>query len=186
MPDAKKKFWEGLRMSKIQNNKMRIVVNRNGFMEQFALSSLVRQAQLLARRAMEKGLRHLKITPVHAAIFVFIEILGERATPSNLAKHMLMSRPSMCALLNRMERYGYVKKTQNLKRKRSICIKFTPEGLRIFNEIKKHFTHEVYGKLSDKEIERIKHYTLIIRNRAASALGIDPHDIPFPPMSYLY
>jgi len=165
---------------------MRIVANRNGFMEQFALSSLVRQAQLLAYRAMERDIRYLKITPVQAAIFVYIEILGKRATPSNLARHMLMSRPSMGALLDRMERYGYIRKTQNPERKRSVCIKFTPRGSRIFNEIKEHFTHIVYGNLSAKEIKKIKQYTLIIRNRSAWALGIDPQDIPFPPMPFLH
>jgi DNA-binding MarR family transcriptional regulator len=146
----------------------------------FMLWVLMNQASDLLSRARNAELEKYSITERQAIILEIVSRLGNKASPTEIARWSLREPHSISNLLIRMEKQGLVCRTSNRDKKKKVDITLTEKGRKAFKEsLKKESIHKIMSCLSGKEIQALTPLMQKIRDQALTEVK-QTKDIPFP------
>lgn len=148
--------------------------------QDFKLWVLLQQARDVMFRAREKKMRQYGISARQAAVLFVIKTIGEKATPTEIAKWLLREPHTISSLLTRMEKEGLVNKSNNLCKKRQIKITLTEKGEQAYNHsLKRESIRETMSCLSEEERQQLGPLLEKIRDKALRNLTT-VEEVPFP------
>jgi MarR family transcriptional regulator for hemolysin len=110
--------------------------------------TLIRTISHLMERARARELARYGITVPQAGILRHIKQMGERATPSALARALFREPTSVSAILTRMEKLGLVERTAGPDRRNQVGIRLTERGekahlLAMENQTERHVASQL-------------------------------------------
>lgn len=142
----------------------------------FRLWVLLVQVSDSMHRAREAELWECGITIEQAAIvYVVVSLghLGLKATPARISRWMLRKRHTVTEILNRMEKEGLIRRTQDLEKKNMIRVSLTAKGKKAYQlSGKGDVVHEILAALSPKERQRLRELLRKVRDKAFEKIGL--------------
>ena len=149
--------------------------------EFFILWVLIAQTRDAFLAAREREYYNYRIKNERRAALFAIAALGDKATPTEIARVLIRKINSVTEMLNRMEQQGLIKKYKSSGRSK-ILIKLTDKGYEIYHQSLKNSTDKrILSVLSKRQREQLQSYLLKIRNEAARELGIQTWSLLFSP-----
>jgi len=129
------------------------------------------------RRAMHKlrarELYEYGITPEEAAVLFVVQAIGDRATPAEIARHLLREPHSISALVSRMQAGGLVRKVKDLERKNLVRVTLTDKGREAYRQsTKREVVHRIMSCLSEEERKQLKMLLQKLCRQTLKELGI--------------
>ena len=144
---------------------------------------LIHQTTDLMKRARSRELKASGTKIVHSGILFAVQILGDKATPAELARWLAREHHTITEVLKGMERKGLIKRTKDLKRKNMVRVSLTEKGKKVSRIAKKESIKHIMSCLSEEERKTLCEYMDRIRVRALQYMGI--YEKPAAPPSYL-
>ena len=139
----------------------------------FELWVLLAQTREAMFNSRKKELSKYSITPRESAVLNFVQTLGDRATPAEIARWLLREPHSISELLDRMEKRGLLKKDRDLNRRNVIRVSVTERGLEMHHQsLKRKFIHKIMFSLSDEESQQLRVYLEKLRDSALKQRGM--------------
>lgn len=146
----------------------------------FNLWVLLQQARDAVFKAREKELNQYGITPMEAAVLFTIQVIGDTATPAEIARWIFREHHTATALLNRMEKKGLVRKVKNPDRKSLWIVSLTEKGQNAYRQsVKRESIHTVMSFLSENERQQLESYLRKVRDEALK-YAVSAPTFPFP------
>jgi MarR family transcriptional regulator, organic hydroperoxide resistance regulator len=102
----------------------------------FIVQTLIAQTRDLLMKILNRELRKQGLTAVQFAVLDLVCILGNEATPTEIANRLLRQPHTVSSLLIRMENDGLLTRTRSQESKRNVIIALTPKGLDLLNEVR--------------------------------------------------
>ena len=128
-------------------------------------------------KARDKELRNTGISHVQRSVLFSVNIIGNKATPAELARWLFREPHSMSELLSRMEKAGLIKKVKDLEKKNLVRIVLTDKGCEAYKLSTRHDSiNNILSCLSPEELQQFGEYLHRIRGKALSELGIEYKD----------
>lgn len=138
------------------------------------LWTMLHQARDAISRLREKELHKLGISTAIAEVMFTIENIGSEATPTKISRHLLREFHSVSSILSRMEKKGFVKKVNDLKKKNAVRVYLTDKGRQVYKEAKKRESiFDILSCLSEKDGQQLALSLKEIRDEAIRTLGIE-------------
>ena len=148
---------------------------------EFYAWSLLHQTVDVISRAREKEVGRYGIALRQVAALHIINLLGDRATPTQLAQWLFRKPHTISSILDRMEKEGLIVKHKDLERKNLIRVSLTAKGREAYHHsVKRESIHDIMSCLSAAEIKQLRSYLDRLRDRALKELDISEKP-PFPP-----
>lgn len=148
--------------------------------QDFILWVLMNQASDLLARARDDELEEYSITERQAALLEIVSRLGNKASPTEIARWLVREPHSISSLLIRMEEQGLVSRILNHHGRKKVEITLTKKGKKAFKDsLKKESIHEIMSCLSEEEIQILIPLMKRIRDKALGKVK-ETKDIPFP------
>lgn len=142
--------------------------------DNFDLWVLLDRTRTAMYRARRKELRSCGILPRQAAILYLIEILGQAATPTEMAAWLFRTPHAVYELATRMEVKGLIKKIPSRRKREGVHYVLTDAGRDVYRFVSRRETiNSVMGLLGDEERSQLRHCLEKLRNRALIELGSD-------------
>jgi len=142
---------------------------------------LLHQTTDAALRARQKELDQFDISVIEAAVLVVIQAIGEKATPAEISRRIFREPHSVSALLNRMEKRGLLKKTQDLDRKNMVRVSITEKGRQAYDKsTRRKSIYKIMSSLSESERQQLTSCLEKLRNKAFKELTVEPKPPPLP------
>jgi len=111
-----------------------------------------------------------------------INLLGDHATPMQMAQWLFRKPHTISSILDRMEKEGLVIKHNDLKRRNLVRVSLTKKGREAYRHTaKRESIHDIMSCLSAAEIKQLRSYLDRLRDRALKELDITEKP-PFPPV----
>jgi len=149
--------------------------------EDYNLWVLLHQTTDATLRARQKELDQSGISVIEVRVLVAIQAIGERATPSEISRRVFREPHSVSALLNRMEKRGLVKKTQDLDRKNLVRVSITEKGQQAYDKsIRRKSIRRIISSLSEEERQQLRSCLEKLRNKAFKELTVEYKPPPLP------
>jgi len=149
----------------------------------FELWWLIRQTTHLMERVREKELGKHGLTIVQAGILFSVQLLGQRATPAELARWQAREPHTISGVLNGMVRKGLVKKVKDLHHKNMVRVAMTEKGKRIYSEVsRRESIYKMLSALPEEGYEQLQNNMKTLRARTLELLGTSNKSIA-PPFS---
>lgn len=152
------------------------------------LSMLMGQIHTISRHCLEKELDHGPITAEGLWFLAIVQMLRENATPGNVAKWMARKHNSTCAMLDRLEKKGFVEKKPIRKHgtRPQVGITVTEKGMQIYETRKRvNIVFDIFSCLSTEEKKELRRFLLKIRERAVEKARVY-EEPPFPSSDNMY
>ena len=115
------------------------------------------QANLLIKRELrERSITG--IVPAHGSVLVFLFQQSKRVPIKMIVEDVRRAKSTVTAMVNTLERHGYVRKLPCESDNRVTYVELTPKGRRFrkdFDDISKSLLDRVYGDMSVKDRERL-------------------------------
>lgn len=142
--------------------------------------ALLHQTVYAIARAREKELKRYDIAIRQVAALLIINKLGDKTTPTELARWLFRKPHTISSMLNRMEKEGLIEKSHDLKRKNVIRVALTEKGKRTYQQsTRRESIHRIMSCLNEKELEQMRSYLERLREKAFRELEITDKP-PFP------
>ena len=142
---------------------------------------LLFQAQHLAFETVESEFWHDGISTQQALALFIIQSLGGSTTPSELSKRLLRRPNSISAILNRMEKSGFVKLGSDPSRKGVMRATITDKGKQAFDNAWRklnEYSNTVTSTLSAEAKQRLSLDLETLRDRVLQEAS--SKIVPFP------
>ena len=107
---------------------------RFGCPEEDVFVSLWRTADLLARNA-EKVLKAADVSPTQYNVLRILRGAPEGLTCSEIGKRMISRDPDITRLLDRLEKRGLISRCREVKDRRQVQARISPQGLRLLSDL---------------------------------------------------
>ena len=121
----------------------------------------------------QKELSEFGVTVRQSGIMFFVASMGDKATPSRLARLTLLEPHTVSELLVRMENHGLIRKVKDLKRKNMVRVELAEKGQKIHREILKgEAAHEIFGQLSREEVQQLRPILMKLRGISLEKMGM--------------
>lgn len=147
---------------------------------EFRLWVLLRQVAHTTLVARDRELNQYGITTIQAAVLHTIQLIGNKATPAEIARRILRERHSVSGLLIRMEKDGLVRKVKDLDRKNLIRVAITEKGQQAYDQsTKRKSIHKIMSSLSEEERQQQRSCLEKLGNKALRELLVNRKP-PFP------
>jgi DNA-binding MarR family transcriptional regulator len=118
---------------------------------------LIRRTRDVLQVARQKELLKHGITPEHAAVLHILSDLGGSARPMDISLWLFRKRQSAHDLLDRMEKAGLIRKTNDPRRKNGILVVLTGQGRLLYKESSKlSLPAKIISSLSKQERKQLK------------------------------
>lgn len=140
-----------------------------------AWAMLRRTADIIAR-ARHKELTRYGITIRQASALHLIQMLGEQATPAEIARAELRQPHTVSAILQTMESQGLIQRQKDLARRNQVRAELTDKGRQAYEDSKKRESirsimtclddddlaslQRVLGKISETAKQELKRYSI--------------------------
>jgi DNA-binding MarR family transcriptional regulator len=149
--------------------------------EDYNLWVLLHQTTDAVLRARQKELDQFGISVIEVGVLVVIQTIGEKATPSEISRRIFREPHSVSALLNRMEKKGLVKKTQDLDRKNLVRVSITEKGRQAYDKsTRRKSIYRVISSLSEEERQQLRSFLEKLRTKAFKELTVEYKPPPLP------
>ena len=140
--------------------------------QDFELWWLIHQTTHLMERVREKELSKQGLTIVQAGILFSVHILGQRATPAELARWQAREPHTISGVLNVMVKKGLVRKVKDLHRKNMVRVDMTEKGKKVYSEVaKRESVYKMMSVLPNHGYEQLENYMDVLRTKALDLLG---------------
>jgi DNA-binding MarR family transcriptional regulator len=127
--------------------------------ELFNLYLLFTETSDLLRAARRRELDGYKIRPARSAFLLAIQSLGDRATPSILARQLIREPHSVSEMLRKMEGEGIISRKVNPVKKSSVIMGLTEKGQQIYGKLLLGLSHrKAMVLITGEERQRLKTY----------------------------
>lgn len=144
--------------------------------ETWVMLAQTRRAMFHAR---SEKLREYGISPRQAALMFMVLTLGERATPSELARCLFREPHSVSEHVERMKKAGLVRKVKDLKKRNLVRIELTEKGRYIYERsLTEEPVHRIMASLSGEEHEQLRALLRKLWDEAVKELGMEKRE-PF-------
>jgi DNA-binding MarR family transcriptional regulator len=138
--------------------------------------ALLRRTADIIARARHKELTRYGITIRQASALHLIQMLGEQATPAEIARAELRQPHTVSAILQTMEEQGLIQRQKDLKRRNQVRAVLTGKGRQAYEDSKKRESirrimsclddedlaglQRVLDKISEAAKQELKKYTI--------------------------
>lgn len=148
---------------------MNTVVNED---KQFELWQAFHQTHILVTKARQKELKKYATTTAQAAALDCIHHSRNKANPNQISKWLLLEAQSVSTLLNRMERAGLIRRSQDPDKKNAIRVRMTRKGEELYSQIvKRESIHRMLNSLSSIESEQLMQSLKKLKSEACKLLS---------------
>ena len=131
-------------------------------------------------RAREKELQRYGVSPEQVGVLFIVQALGNRATPSEIARLIIRQPHTVSALIERMAEKGLVKKMHDLDRKNLVRVSLTEKGQKVYDiSTKRGPIHRIMGSLSATERSNFQKTLEKLQAQARKEIGLDRGEL-FP------
>ena len=139
------------------------------------LWALLLQASYSLFELRNAELKPAGLTTLQAAVLLFMQIIGDDATPAKISRWILRKPNTVTAILDRMERRGLITRSKNMSKKNQVRVNFTDKGREALQvSLQGKAVRRVLSMLSSEERQRLKAYLNIIRDNSLIELGRSP------------
>ena len=108
--------------------------------EAYRLWLLLMQTRRIMFKVRKNELFLLDVVADHSAIFSMIHTLGKNATPAEISRILFREPHTVSAVISRLERTGFVRKTKDLEKKNMVRVELTEKGLNAYQKGSKRET----------------------------------------------
>jgi DNA-binding MarR family transcriptional regulator len=130
-------------------------------------------------RSREKELHRYGVSPEQVGVLFIVQALGNRATPSVIARFILRQPHTVSALIERMADKGFVKKVHDLDKKNLVRVSLTEKGQKIYEfSTKRGPIHRIMGVLTDDERAQLQSLLGKLHTQARKEIGLDREKYP--------
>ena len=148
--------------------------------QDFVMWVLINQSRDLLFRAWGNELEEHSLTTMQSIVLDIVNKLGNKASPTGIAKWLLREPNSISSLLIRMEKQGLVTRSVNPDKKRKVDIALTEKGKQAFrHSLKKDSIHDIMSCLSKMERQTLMTLVRKVRDKALTKVK-EVREIPFP------
>ena len=148
--------------------------------EDYELWVLLHQTTDAISKARGKELTKYRISQMQAAVLFIVDVLGNKATVSEIARWLLREPHSVSGLVTRMEREGLVRKVSDLHRKNLVRVAITEKGRQAYYQsTKRESIHRIISSVTKQKRQRLALCLRTLRDTALEEFGID-YRPPFP------
>lgn len=150
-------------------------MKNNAFPERdYNLWILLNHTRHAIYRARELELNQYGITAEQGRLLFVVANLGNRATPSEIAKHVFRAIHTISSLVNRTEKKGLVKRIKDLESKKSVRIALTEQGQEVMDKVlKMDSIHKIMSGLSTADGQQMEACLEILMRRAVHLISPD-------------
>jgi DNA-binding MarR family transcriptional regulator len=149
--------------------------------EDYNLWVLLHQTTDAALRARQKELDQFGVSVIEVGVLVAIQAIGKEATPSEISRRIFREPHTVSALLNRMEKKGLVRKTQDLDRKNMVRVSITEKGRQAYDKSTgRKSIYKIISSLSEEERQQLRSCLEKIRKEAFKGLVVEYIPPPLP------
>jgi DNA-binding MarR family transcriptional regulator len=153
-------------------------LSKEGIRDLYRLHVALKQAFEAIYKFREAELKKFGITTEQVAALIPIKIMGEKATPSEVAGWMFRELPSTLNLLKRMQKQGLITMTRDSRNKHIIRLVPTLKGNRAYrNAFRYASVTQAYSCLSEKEQQQLLSLLLILRENALKNIKMDSKSV---------
>lgn len=149
------------------------------FDEDMAVWGWLAQVRHAIYKARVKELSLYNVANRSSMVLDVIQVLGDKATPSEIARRLLREPHSVSEYLDRMENYGLIKRNRDLKKKSMVRIEITEKGLDAYKKTRKADSiRRIMSALSKTERQQLISSLEKLWNRALEELRLEyrpPH-----------
>jgi DNA-binding MarR family transcriptional regulator len=132
-------------------------------------------------KARQKELDQFGISFIEVGVLVVIQAIGEKATPAEISRRILREPHTVSALLNRMEKRGLLRKTQDLDRKNMVRVSITEKGRQAYDKsTRRKSIYNIISSLSEEERQQLRSCLEKLRNKAFKELVVEYKPPPLP------
>ena len=141
----------------------------------YTLWVLLGQTRDLLRKVRQRELNQYGISIRQGFTLSIIKAMGNKATPTSIARRQFREPHSVSELLNRMEKKGLVRKSNDPHSKTLVRVGLTKKGLEVYRQtIKLESVHKIISSLSEEDREKLRSCLQVLMDKALKELGIPP------------
>lgn len=145
--------------------------------ELFLLILRTGRAIIMAR---EKEVSPYGVTSVQAGVLFFVQLLGQRATPTEIARWMFRKPHTTSKILSSLEEKGLIRKVRDPDKKNVVRVALTENGKQAYHHSAKRISiHSVMSQLPEDVRQRLRSNLEVLLNRAFKDLGMESR-LPYP------
>ncbi len=142
---------------------------------------LITHTRYAIYRAREKELLRYGVSPEQVGVLFIVQALGNRATPSEIARFIIRQPHTVSALIERMAEKGLVKKMHDLDRKNLVRVSLTEKGQKVYDiSTKRGPIHRIMSTLTATERTNLQKTLEKLQTQARKEIGLDQEK--FPPL----
>ena len=150
--------------------------------QDYDLGILMVQTQMILFKARQKELQQYNTAPRKALVLFYIQVIGDKATPAELARWLFLEPHTVSELLSRMEKEGLIKRVKDLEQKNRVRVVLTERGREAYcQSAKRESFHKIMSCLSEEEHRQLRLSLRKLRDGALKNIG-RKIGFPFPPL----
>ena len=147
---------------------------------ELSLWALLGQTRLGMLKVRRRELRQLNISPSKSIVLLSLQVIGDKATPSQISRWLFREPHSISELISKMEQDGLVRKVKDLDRKDQVRVIPTDKGREVYYEaLELKSIRKIMSCLSEDEHRQLRSCLLKLRDGAVDELG-HRYKPPFP------
>ncbi len=118
--------------------------------------ALLQRTADIAHRGRDAELRRFDITSCQASALHIIKMLGDRATPANIAKVEMREPHTVSSILQTLEEMGLIEKRRDLARRNQVRAMLTQKGLEKWETCRQRAAvQQLMSCLTDDEVAQL-------------------------------
>ncbi len=132
------------------------------------LSYLLIKSSRFLKGTLDKRLQEYDLTATQFSVLNQITGHNGNITSAEVAQRLESDRPTISAIINRLERDGFVEKVQNPHDKRSAYLKLNEETLKLVDELRRvsdEVNETVFEAFTEEEVANMKAYLVKLMKR---------------------
>ncbi|WP_214884703.1 MULTISPECIES: MarR family transcriptional regulator [unclassified Exiguobacterium] len=132
------------------------------------LSYLLIKSSRFLKGALDKRLQEYNLTATQFSVLNQITAHNGNITSAEVAQRLESDRPTISAIINRLERDDFVEKVQNPHDKRSAYLKLNEETLKLVDELRRvsdEVNETVFEAFTEEEVSNMKAYLVKLMKR---------------------
>jgi len=103
----------------------------------YALVKQVMQVAYIFNKVREQELLPLNLSTTAADVLFLVKAMGKHVTGAKIYRTLMIEQHALYVILKSMEKKGFLKRTQNMKRKNQILLTLTARGENTLNQVMK-------------------------------------------------
>jgi DNA-binding MarR family transcriptional regulator len=130
-------------------------------------------------RAREKELLRFNISPEQVVILFVVQLMGNKATPSEISRYILRQPHTVSALIERMAKKGFINKSHDLEKKNLVRVSLTEKGKKAYEySTRRGPIHKIMAALNEDEHANLKRILEKLNTQARKEIGLDRDQLP--------